>query len=353
MRESELLAHIALRSNGLPDRFPHVLVAPGDDCAVLRTPNADQLLLTTDHLVEGRHFEPIDLFHNRSMLDLIARKAIARSISDIAAMGGTPLCSLATACLPPNFPQDAANQLFDCMHKWAEHWNAPLVGGDISSFAASNPTQPCGVGVPPASSSPASSSLVLTTTVLGTPHKSGAVLRSTAHAGDAVYVTGTLGGSMLQSRHLRFEPRLDEAALLCDSFRADVPRLHAMMDISDGLGRDAARLGRASSLRLELDASLFPCSPGCSWRQALADGEDYELLFTIDPHIGPHLAMPPLCAATGTRFTRIGTVVRPPRTGEPPDPPRPGLDRVPPTGCIVKAPDGAWIDASEMGWEHT
>jgi thiamine-monophosphate kinase len=267
-------------------------------------------------------------------------------------MGGTPLCSLATACLPPNFPQDAATELFDGMHKWAEHWNAPLVGGDIASFAASTPAQPCGAGVPPASSSPPSSSLVLTTTVLGTPHKSGAVLRSTAREGDTVWVTGRLGGSMLQSRHLLFEPRLAEAALLCDSFRADNPRLHAMMDISDGLGRDAARLGRASCLRLELDASLFPCSPGCSWRQALADGEDHELLFTMDPQIGPHMAMPPFCAATGTPFTRIGTVVRPPRTGEPPDPPRPGLDRVPPTGCIVKAPDGTWIDASEMGWEH-
>lgn len=335
MKESELLAHIALRSQGLRHRFPHVLLGPGDDCALIQTPKGDQILLTTDHLVEGRHFEPIDLINKRWMLDLIARKAVARSISDIAAMGGTPMCSLATACLPPNFPQDAANQLFDCMHKWAEHWNAPLVGGDISSTSTQQPGP-----------------LILTTTVLGTPHKSGAVLRSAAREGDTVWVTGRLGGSMLENRHFLFEPRLTEAKFLCDSFRTGCEWLHSMMDISDGLGRDAARLGRASCLRVELDASLFPCQPG-QWQHGLSDGEDYELLFTMDPEVGPHIAMPAFCDATGTPFTRIGTVVRAPCVGESPDPPRPDLDKIPRSGCIVKTPDGTWIDASNLGWEHT
>lgn len=157
---------------------------------------------------------------------------------------------------------------------------------------------------------------------------------------------------MLEDRHLLFEPRLVEAHFLCHSFRTGYAFLHSMMDLSDGLGRDAARLGRASCLRLELDASLFPCPPG-SWRHALSDGEDYELLFTMDPEVGPHIAMPSFCATTGTPFTRIGTVVRAPGAGEPPVPPRLGMTNLPFSGCIVKTPEGTWIDASELGWEHT
>lgn len=333
MRESELLAHIALRSQNVGQRFPYVLVGPGDDCAVVRTPNGDQLLLTTDHLVEGRHFEPLDLTTERGMLDLVARKAIARSVSDIAAMGGTPMCALATACLPPGFPQDAANELFDCMQRWGEHWSAPLVGGDLSSTSAQR------LGP-----------LVLTTTVLGTPHKYGAVLRSGAVVNDGIYVTGTLGGSRRDHRHLRFEPRLRDGKWLLDTYRPGSNGVHAMMDLSDGLGRDAARMGRASGALFEVDSGLLPLSPGSDWRAALSDGEDYELLFTVD-HVGSGIqGLPATCPTTGTRLTRIGTVRQATGIG---DKPEPGKENLPFSGCIVKTPDGAWIDASELGWEHT
>lgn len=267
------------------------------------------------------------------MLDLVARKAIARSISDIAAMGGTPMCSLATACLPPGFPQDAADELFDCVQKWAEHWGAPLVGGDLASTSEQQPGP-----------------LVLTTTVLGTPHKGGAVLRSGAEDGDAIYVSGTLGGSQRERRHLLFEPRLAEAEWLLKTFDHTRYGVRAMMDLSDGLGRDAGRMGRASGVRFEIDAALLPLTPGSDWRAALCDGEDYELLFTIYFVESDYKSFPARCDTTGTKLTRIGTVRQAPGIGEATEPGKEGL---PFSGCIVKTPEGKWIDASELGWEHT
>lgn len=321
MRESDLLSHIYSRSTDLTGRYPHILVGPGSDCAVLGSPDdpsRPHLLLKVDQVIESRHFNP------GTPLDLIARKAIARAVSDIAATGGslTPFgAALATAALPSDFPQSDADALFDAMSKWARHWNCPLVGGDIAAFAPPPPSGP----------------MTLTVTILGIPHPArGPVLRSTAQIGDAVYVTGRLGGSLDPAtglgRHLTFEPRLSEAAWLCDTLGA---RLHAMMDISDGLGRDAARIAAASSAAVELDAPAIPLNPGVSgWPQAISDGEDYELLFTADPAA----ALPPMCPVTATPITRIGTVAPPaPRT----------LGR-----CIVKTGDGRMTDVSETGWDH-
>src|SRR6186713_2790095 len=104
MRESELLSHIYARSQDLSARFPYILAGPGHDCASIKTP-ASISLLKVDQLVEHRHFTPA------TPLDLIARKAVARAVSDIAASGGTPLAALAAATLPPNYPH--ANELFD------------------------------------------------------------------------------------------------------------------------------------------------------------------------------------------------------------------------------------------------
>lgn len=321
MRESDLLSHIYSRSADLAGRYPHVLVGPGSDCAVLGSPTAPSrpsLLLKVDQVIESRHFKP------GTPLDLIARKAIARAVSDIAATGGslTPFgAALATAALPCDFPQADADALFDAMATWARHWNCPLVGGDVATFA------------PP----PASGPLTLTVTIVGVPHPTrGPVLRSTAKIGDAVYVTGSIGGSLNPAtglgRHLTFEPRLAEGAWLCDTLGK---RLHAMMDISDGLGRDAARLAAASNAAVELDAAAIPLSPGVAgWSRAVSDGEDYELLFTADPAA----QLPSVCPATGTPITRIGTVAPPaPRT----------LGR-----CLVKTGDGRMTDVSEAGWDH-
>lgn len=313
MREQELLRHIFEHSADLSKVFPHVRVGPGDDCAVIAAPTGGSLLLKVDQLVEGRHFRP----HPATPIELIARKAIARSVSDIAAMGGTPLCALAAATLPNPCPW--ADELFDHLARWARHWQCPLVGGDIASWGRIEESERRKDGVT------ASGGLVLSVTVIGTPHAArGPVLRSTARAGDGVYVTGPLGGSLDAAtglgRHLTFEPRLVEARTLCDTLSAD---LHAMMDVSDGLGIDAGRLAVASGVRIEIDAGAIPRAPGVpDWRRAASDGEDYELLFAAAP-TGP--PVPPFC-------TRIGRVV----AG---------------TGCVI-IENGREIDATGLGWDH-
>ena len=295
MNESDLLAHIYRRS-AAPGGS--ILVGPGDDCAVLRLadhPPAD-VLLTTDQLIEGRHFEP------GTPTALIAHKAVARGLSDIAGMGGAPTAALAAVTLNDHFT--GADELFDEMASIARAWSCPLIGGDIA-----------------VSPSP----LALTVTVIGRTHAGrGPVLRSEAQPGDRVCVTGSIGGSLPSGRHLSFEPRLTEAAWLCDTLG---DQLGAMIDISDGLGRDAGRVALASDVRLTLDASAIPLAREAEgWRAALADGEDYELLFTARRD-------PPARTPTGVPIAVIGVV-------------RPGA------GCIVRAPDGESFDASTLGWDH-
>lgn len=292
MREDELLAHIYARSAALAKEHPHIQVGPGDDCAVISAPSP--LLLKVDQLVSGVHFRP------DTPPDLIARKAIARAVSDIAAMGGSPSCALAGAALPASFPEP--DLLFDRMAHWARHWGCPLVGGDIASAPV----------------------LALSVTIVGTPHpQRGPVLRSGAMPGDTLYVTGPLGASLDPATgrgpHLEFEPRLAEARALCDALG---PRLRAMMDISDGLGVDAARLAAASRVRIEIDAARVPLRPAAAdWLSAAADGEDYELLFTAPEVPGAPVPVHP-----------IGRVL----SGQ---------------GCVFLTPEGP-VDASRFGWVH-
>lgn len=296
MRESELLSHIYARSRGLP---APIHIGPGDDAAVLRfDPNGPPLLATVDQLNEGRHYDP-----ESTPLELIARKAVARSVSDIAAMGGTPRCGLATGALRDGFR--GADQLFDAMARWANHWGCPLAGGDISFVDGPS---------------------VFTVTILGDVHaRRGPVLRSGARPGDSVYVSGAVGGSLPSGRHLTFEPRLREAAWLCDALGED---LHALIDLSDGLGRDAGRVAAASGVRIEIDSRSLPLGEGVTdLLDAIGDGEDYELLFATDGDV------PPVCEATGVPFRRIGSV----QEG---------------SGCVVLDESGEPIDAEMLGWDH-
>jgi thiamine-monophosphate kinase len=309
MRESDLLAHIELATRELGTAFPHVVAGPGHDCAVVAAGSGECTLLKVDQLVSGIHFRP----YPDTPLDLIARKAIARPLSDIAACGGTPRAALVAATLPADFR--AAPELFDALSKWSRHWSCPLVGGDTAILPVSG----------------SRAHLTLAVTVLGLPHPArGPLLRVGARAGDAVYVTGSLGGSLDPAtglgRHLTFEPRLDEARWLCDTLGE---HLHAMMDISDGLGRDAARLAAASGVRMALEAARLPLSAGITqWRRAAADGEDYELLFTAPADA----ALPPQCPRTGTLITRIGTATQ----GR---------------GCTIRDPSGIEVNASDLGWD--
>jgi thiamine-monophosphate kinase len=301
MSEERLLRHIFERSADLRAAFPHVLVGPGDDCAVLAT--GPTTLLKVDQVVEGRHFVP------GTAVDLIARKAIARAVSDLAGMAGTPRAALAAATIPTGYSR--ANDLFTACDRWARHFGCPLVGGDISG----GPT------------------LALAVTLIGAPHSTrGPVLRSTAKPGDLVWVTGMLGGSFDKpsglGRHLTFQPRVAEAAWLAEHLGDD---LHAMMDLSDGLGIDGGRMGRASCARVDIDGRSLPLSPYTKgWREAVSDGEDYELLFTTSPGA----AVPE--EIDGTPVTRIGVVVPP----------------SPEAGCWILGPTGEVARGDQLGWEH-
>tara|TARA_R110002096_G_scaffold344921_2_gene537802 strand:- start:35961 stop:36869 length:909 start_codon:yes stop_codon:yes gene_type:complete len=302
MNESQLHNHIYHRSADLTiGGGNQLIVGPGDDCAVYQTPSGELTLITVDQLVEGRHFEP------STSIDLIARKAIARSVSDIAAMGGVPSWSLGTGVLPKDYPH--ANELFDAMHKWALHWGCPLIGGDIASHASTNHP------------------LTLTVTVGGTmvPNTQ-PVLRNGAKPGDELYVTGQVGGSFASGWHLLFEPRLQAGQWAAES------GVHAMMDLSDGVGRDADRIAKASGLIIEIDATKLPINHRCKdWREAVSEGEDYELLMCIDPTTTIPSMNPPMQGLIGT--------CRSCNNNEHP-------------GAIIIDPHGKHHDASSMGWDH-
>ncbi|MFN7022273.1 MAG: thiamine-phosphate kinase [Phycisphaerales bacterium] len=300
MRESELHNHLYTLTNAMAARWPQVIVGPGDDCAVVNT-RAGDVLVTVDQVVEGVHFHP------GTPVDLIARKAVARSLSDIAAMGGTAAggWGLATGLLPSGDPR--ARPLIDALHAHARRWSIPIVGGDIAFGPVSLP-------------------LSLTLTIAGLPHPSrGPVLRSGARAGDELWITGRIGNSLASGRHLTFEPRLAAGAWLAGTLG---DRLHAMIDLSDGLGIDASRLARSSGVRIEIDGDRVPRHTDApDPARAIADGEDHELAFCVAP--GANL---PATAPEGLELTRIGRVV-------------------PGAGCTVTI-GGHVHEASRMGWDH-
>jgi thiamine-monophosphate kinase len=299
MREFELLNHIYDANSRLTTR---VIVPPGDDLAVITLDNGSQLLAGVDQLIEGRHFNSEDTTWRD-----VGRKAVARSLSDIAAMAAQPLAALATGVFPPGFPQADATQLCDGMRECALQYRCPIIGGDIAS------------GHGP---------VVCAITVLAQPGPTGKIItRSGAKRDDAIYVTGRLGGAWRTNRHLNFEPRIALALALVEKFD-----IHSMIDLSDGLGRDLDHIAELSGLAAIIDAELVPCHDHGDWKRAMSDGEDYELCFTAarDRSIPNELL--------GIPITRIGMM----HTFNESD-----LSRT-----MVETPDGERIDASTFGWEH-
>lgn len=253
MDEWELIASIRRSIANRAD----VLVGIGDDVAVL-APRGSATLATVDMLIEGIHF---DLDHC-SPRD-VGMKAMSVNLSDIAAMAGEPLAALVAVGLPDRQPAQLANELFEGLRSQAEAHGVALVGGDTNRSI---------------------SGLVVSVTLLGSPTGRGPVLRKGATPGDALCVTGALGYS-LDGRHLRFSPRVREAQLLHRDYS-----LHAMLDVSDGLGSDLFHLLDESGVGATIDADAIPVrrdSPlfGVDARDpldhALHDGEDFELLFSL------------------------------------------------------------------------
>jgi len=302
MNESDLHTHIYARSENLvAGGSNEIIVGPGDDSAVILSTGGVLSLLTVDQLVERRHFT------SDTEINLIARKAVARSVSDIAAMGGQPSWALAAGVLPKDHPH--TDELFDALSRWAQHWQCPLIGGDIATHSSTDHP------------------LTLTITVGGSMGQgSSPVLRSGAKPGDLLYVTAPLGDSFKSNRHLNFEPRIEAGQWAARN------NAHAMMDLSDGLGRDSDRIAKASNVRIEIDATKVAMNPGCvDWKQAVSEGEDYELLIALDPKASIAEAPTQLLGPIGS--------VRACESNEKP-------------GSTIVDPGGISHDAEQLGWEH-
>ncbi|MGB0579943.1 MAG: thiamine-phosphate kinase [Limisphaerales bacterium] len=238
-----------------------VIVGPGDDCAVLEVGmDNDWLLLKTDAVVEGVHFE------QGTEPRRIGHKALARGLSDIAAMGGLAKHALVTVGLPDGFDPGFIKGIYEGLNSLADRFDVKIVGGETTANG---------------------DRLMLNISLTGTVPKEKAILRSGAKDGDAIFASGELGGS-LEGHHLDFEPRLLEASWLASEF--DV---HAMIDLSDGLAGDLRHLTTASKVGAELHENAVPVSRAAKLRAqsgdsakpallaALTDGEDFELLFTV------------------------------------------------------------------------
>ena len=234
-----------------------VICGIGDDCAVARMGRHDShdLLLKSDPVIEGVHFKP-----EASGL-AIGHKAVGRVLSDLAAMGGEPLWILVDLVVPASVAVAHVESIYRGMARLARRHGVAIVGGDTSSGRT----------------------LEVHVFAVGRVPRGTAVFRSGGRAGDALYVTGVLGGSGL-GRHLRFDPRLAEGQWLRQS-----GWVTAMMDLSDGVATDLRRLAAASGTGAVLDLSQIPISVAArrvkgnrsALDHALADGEDFELLFTV------------------------------------------------------------------------
>lgn len=237
---------------GLLRDIPHgrdLVVGPGDDCAVVRVPGTrDYLLLKTDCVVEDVHFLRSE---NPAR---VGWKALARAISDIAAMGGRPAHALVTLFTPPDLPPGYWRKVYGGLARVARRFEIGIAGGEISR-------SPGGLAI----------------SISLTGYAAKPILRSGGKPGHRIFVTGRLGGSM-NGHHLDFVPRINEGRWLAENVRPS-----AMMDLSDGLGSDLPRLAAASGCGFAVDNESLPLNTGCSVEQALTTGEDYELLFTIPP----------------------------------------------------------------------
>lgn len=232
-----------------------VVVGAGDDCAVVRcagSPTTD-LLLTSDPVIRDVHFGP-DTPPAR-----IGHKGIGRVLSDLAAMGGDPCWGLVNIVAPGSTPMDFLDELYRGAGELAQRHGFAVVGGDLSEGAT----------------------LEMHVFGLGTVPTGRALLRSGAVPGDALFVSGSLGGSRA-GRHLTFEPRVAQGIWLREW-------ASSLIDLSDGIATDLRRLVRAAGVGCDLEPERVPVAAAAqavdgasaALEHALSDGEDFELLFTV------------------------------------------------------------------------
>jgi thiamine-monophosphate kinase len=220
----------------------------GDDAAVLPYNQSKYLLLTTDMLVQNIHFTK-----DMSAIE-VGEKALACNVSDIAAMGGLPTAAVVSIGLPRNLAVSYVKDLYKGLQKVASRFGVSIVGGDTVK----------------------SDKIVVNIALLGEVRKKYLITRDGAKAGHWIFVTGPLGGSLKSGHHLNFTPRLAQARFLVKNFKPS-----SMLDISDGLAGDLNHILKASRVGAILDEKSIPKNKGVNLKQALEDGEDFELLFTL------------------------------------------------------------------------
>jgi thiamine-monophosphate kinase len=250
-----------------------VIKGIGDDTAVLPGEPGKYLLFTADMIAEGTHFtkdtEP----------ELIGHKALACNISDVAAMGGIPTYCVVSIGMPANKPLEEVKRIYSGMERLARKVDVNIVGGDTIK----------------------SDKVIINIALLGEVKKTDLITRCGAKEGDWIVVTGPLGCSLDTGKHLNFRPRLAESQFLIKRCKPN-----AMIDISDGLAGDLKHILDESNVGAVIYEEMIPKTEGAELKEALFEGEDFELLFTVSPQKIKRL----LGLKTRFRFYPIGQIVK-------------------------------------------
>jgi thiamine-monophosphate kinase len=313
-----------LKQAGVGARATHTRSAQirtgiGDDCAVLRLARGSELLITTDFSLEGIHFR-----RDWHPADSVGHRCLARGLSDIAAMGGDPVAAFLSLGLPRDLAQTWAKGFLRGLLKLARRYGVSLAGGDTAESR---------------------DGILADIIVAGTVPKGKAILRSGARVGDAIYVSGELGGSAAAIerfrarskknpnardyfRHFYPEPRVELGRILREKGLAA-----AMIDLSDGLSTDLAHICEESSVGAEIQAESIPRgrvgnpARDVELELALHGGEDYELLFTVRP--GKRIP----AQVAGVALRCIGRITRGRK-------------------IVVRKTTGVRSELAPQGWEH-
>jgi thiamine-monophosphate kinase len=254
------------------------LEGAGDDCALVEMHDGQKyLVFKTDCVVERVHF-----MQGTNASD-VGWKAMMRPLSDFAATSALPQFALITLIAPKKTEVAWVRQLYRGLQRAADRFNIRIVGGETSSTPGP---------------------IAISVSVIGFVEKTRALSRRGGKPGDDLFVTGWLGGALKQ-KHLKFIARIAESRWLTKNFS-----IHAMMDLSDGLGADLPRLARASKVGFNIDVENLPLARGAKINNAISEGEDYELLFAISPRERTHLSREWRRKFPKLPLTRIGSLSR-------------------------------------------
>jgi len=285
-------------------RLPQIRLGIGDDCALI-APSPTDSVVTTDSLCEGTHF-----ILSECGPRAVGRKLVAVNLSDLASMAAKPIAVFLSLCLPRQSAGEIASEIFEGVCESCEKYSVAIGGGDTNVWDGP---------------------LVVHLTAIGSAPDGGAWLRRGARPGDAIFITGSLGGSIL-GKHLNFEPRLNIAQTL-----HPLGLVRAATDISDGLGIDLLNLTVASRCGAEVELDRVPISQAAQERSqqtgrpaiehALGDGEDFELLLAVAADAIDRVPS----QIEGVPLTQIGTFIS--RTGLWAKTPR-GVEQLSPRGYV-------------------